>query len=393
MDAFSIIKRGTEEIILEEELKERLSSGKRLRVKFGADPTCPDIHLGHAVVLRKLRQFQELGHLVVFIIGDFTAQIGDPSGMQTTRPPLSAEEVKRNATTYTEQVFKILKRDATEVVYNSEWLSSLSTEELLRLCSKYTVAKMLQRDDFFQRYKKEVPIFLHEFIYPLLQAYDSIVVDADVELGGSDQKFNLLVARHLQHSMNKLPQVIITMPLLEGTDGVRKMSKSLQNHIGITEEAHQMYGKLMSLPDELILKYLKLLTDIEEEKIEEIAKKMGEGKMNPKDAKAFLAKNIVAQFHGEEVASSCEEEFEKVFSKREIPSNIESVSIEEEELLSVLVKTGLCESRTIAKRLIRAGAVKINGRKVFEPKEKILLQKECILQVGKRKFLRLLPKR
>ncbi|MCS7151480.1 MAG: tyrosine--tRNA ligase [Endomicrobia bacterium] len=384
-----IILRGVSEIISVDELKQKLQRKKQLVVKLGVDPTAPDIHLGHTVILRKLRQFQDLGHKVVFIIGDFTARIGDPSGRDTTRPILSEEEILANAKTYTEQVFKILDKEKTEVVYNSQWLYPLGIDGLLQLCSKYTVARMLERDDFEQRYRNKNPITILEFIYPLLQGYDSVVTKADVELGGNDQKFNLIVGRELQKDAGIEPQVIITMPLLEGTDGVRKMSKSYNNYIALNDTAKDMFGKIMSIPDNIMLKYFELLTDENMGKIEQMVKE------NPRDAKSYLGYLVVRQYYGEETASNVQKEFDKVFSKKELPSEIPVVVVKKKkyELIDLLTEYQLTSSKSEAKRLLSQGGIKIDSQKVTQ---NIILDfvenpKEILLQIGKLKFIKLQP--
>ncbi|MCX7940158.1 MAG: tyrosine--tRNA ligase [Endomicrobia bacterium] len=384
-----ILLRGVSEIISVDELKQKLQRKKQLVVKLGVDPTAPDIHLGHTVILRKLRQFQDLGHKVVFIIGDFTARIGDPSGRDTTRPILSEEEILANAKTYTEQVFKILDKDKTEVVYNSQWLYPLGIDGLLQLCSKYTVARMLERDDFEQRYRNKNPITILEFIYPLLQGYDSVVTKADVELGGNDQKFNLIVGRELQKDAGIEPQVIITMPLLEGTDGIRKMSKSYNNYIALNDTAKDMFGKIMSIPDNIMLKYFELLTDENMGKIEQMVKE------NPRDAKSYLGYLVVRQYYGEETASNVQKEFDKVFSKKELPSEIPVVVVKKKkyELIDLLTEYQLTSSKSEAKRLLSQGGIKIDSQKVTQ---NIILDfvenpKEILLQIGKLKFIKLQP--
>jgi len=378
-----IIRRGTVEIISPEELKEKLNRRKLLRVKFGADPTAPDIHLGHTVVLQKLKQFQDLGHQIVFIIGDFTARIGDPSERSETRKPLTTEEIKKNAKTYQKQVFKILDKGKTEVVFNSRWLDKLSSSDVLELSSHSTVAQMLARADFKERFNREIDISILEFIYPLLQAYDSIQVKADVEIGGTDQKFNLLMGRQLQRDFNQEPQVIITMPLLEGTDGVRKMSKSYGNYIGITEPAKEIYGKIMSISDPLMLRYYELLTEENLDKIK---------KMHPRQAKAELAAKIVQKYYDEAEARRTSDEFETVFgSTRGLPREIKEIRIREKKIwvVDLLVKARLATSKNEAKRMIAQGSVKINQKRIKDSGMDLLMDKEYIVQVGKRKFRRI----
>ncbi len=399
--AFEIIKRGTSEVIEENELLEKLKKKKTLIVKAGFDPTAPDLHLGHTVLLWKLRDFQELGHTVYFIVGDFTAKIGDPSGRNKVRPPLSEEEVKENAKTYTQQAFKILDPNKTKVLFNSTWLSKLGSEGLIKLCGKYTVARMLERDDFKKRFEAGIPIYIHEFIYPLLQGYDSVAINADVELGGTDQKFNLLVGRHLQREFGQEPQVCITMPILEGLDGVKKMSKSYKNYIGILEPPETQFGKVMSIPDELMWKYFELVTRISEEKIKELKEGVESGKYHPMEVKKFLARTIVSLFHGEDAAKEAQKYFEKVFSKKELPENIPEISVDlnmtggrKEVSLAYLIKLiGFAPSTSEAKRIIKGGGVKINGEKILDDKYIVDLSKgEFILQVGKKKFGKIIPK-
>ncbi len=387
-EQINIILRGVSEIISVDELKQKLQKKKQLRIKLGVDPTAPDIHIGHTVILRKLRQFQDLGHKVIFIIGDFTAKIGDPSGRDYTRPILSEEEILSNAKTYTQQVFKILDKEKTEVLYNSQWLYPLGITGLLQLCSKYTVARMLERDDFNYRYKNNFPITILEFIYPLLQGYDSVAIKADVELGGNDQKFNLVVGRELQKDAGLEPQVIITMPLLEGTDGVKKMSKSYKNYIAINDNPKDMFGKIMSIPDSIMLKYFELLTD---ENMNEVKKMVQE---NPRDAKSYLAYLIVKQYYGEEIAKNQQEEFERVFSKKEIPSDIPVINVKKGkyEIIDLLAEFNLVSSKSEAKRLINQGGIKINSQKINTPNYVLDLSNknaEVLIQIGKLKFAKL----
>jgi len=389
-----ILKRNVVDLVDEEELLDKLKRKKRLRVKLGVDPSRPDLHLGHAVVLFKLKQFQELGHQVVLIIGDFTAQIGDPSGRDSTRPMLSEEEVKQNAKTYQEQAFKILDREKTEVHFNSEWLGKMSFADVIKLASKYTVARMLERDDFAKRYKENVPISIAEFLYPLAQAQDSVAIEADVELGGTDQYFNLLVGRHIQQQVGQEPQIVMTMPIIEGTDGKLKMSKSYGNYIAFNDPPTEMFGKLMSIPDWLIVKYMRLLTNISEEEIEEYERSMKEGKINPRDVKMRLAFEITKFFHGEDEAKQAQEGFIKVFSKRELPEDMPTVHLDTDgvELVELLVKLNVAESRSEAKRLIQQGGVKLDGEKITDIHAQITLDSEKILKVGKRHFFRLVRK-
>jgi len=381
-----IIRRGTVEIISPEELKGKLKRRKHLRVKFGADPTAPDIHLGHTVVLSKLKQFQDLGHEIIFIIGDFTARIGDPSERIEARKPLTSEEIRRNAKTYQKQIFKILDKEKTEVLFNSKWFDKMSLSDFLKLSSLSTVAQMLARADFKERFNREIDISLLEFMYPLLQAYDSIQVKADVEIGGTDQKFNLLMGRQLQRDFNQEPQVIITTPLLEGIDGVKKMSKSYQNYVGITEPPGEMFGKIMSISDQLMLRYYELLTD---KNLDEVKR------MHPRQAKAELAREMVQRYHGEREARKAEEEFEKVFVKGELPGGIKEIKMPGKKIwvVDLLVKACLARSKNEAKRLIAQGGVKINEKKVENSDMDLLMDKEYIVQVGKRKFRRILQVR
>ena len=398
-EQLKLIKKGVLEIISEEELLEKLKEGRPLIVKAGFDPTAPDLHLGHTVLLQKLRTFQQLGHTVYFIIGDFTAMIGDPSGRDKTRPPLTKEEVLKNAETYKEQVFKILDLQKTIVVFNSEWLGSMSPEDLIRLTAKYTVARMLERDDFKKRFKENVPIYIHEFIYPLLQAYDSVAIKADVELGGSDQRFNLLIGRDIQKEYGiEKPQVAILLPLLVGTDGVKKMSKSYGNYIGITEPPEEMFGKVMSIPDEIMWDYWTLLTDLTEEEIEKMKKDVESGTVHPMEVKKELAMYIVSRFHGEEAAIKAKEHFERVFSKRELPKEIPEpeITVASEgkiPLYELVYKIGYAPSKSEARRIIKGGGVKIDGNKITDPYTEIDLTKEFVLQVGKRKFARIKPEK
>jgi len=378
---FDAIKRGTVEIIAEEDLKKKLDKGRPLNIKFGADPTAPDIHLGHTVVLEKLKKFQELGHNVVFIIGDYTARIGDPSGKSEIRKRMSEKEVRENAATYQEQVFRILDRKKTKVVYNSEWFDKMSFSDLLELTSHSTIAQMLARADFKKRYTEGKDISILEFMYPLLQAYDSVKVNADIELGGTDQKFNLLMGREFQVDYGMEPQVVITMPLLEGIDGIKKMSKSYNNYIGINEVPKDIFGKVMSVSDDLMLRYYELLTDCDLEEVKS---------MNPRDAKIGLGKRIVKQFHGEEAAEETWGEFEKVFVKRGLPEDMEVYSPGEPRMnvVELMVKSGLALSRNEARRIIRQGAFKIDQKKVTDDKLVLELDREYVLQSGKRKFIR-----
>jgi tyrosyl-tRNA synthetase len=389
-EQLSIIKKGVVEIIEEEELLKKLKEGRPLRVKAGFDPTAPDLHLGHTVLLQKLRQFQQLGHEVYFVIGDFTAMIGDPTGRSETRPPLSREEVLENAKTYEHQVFKILDPEKTNIVFNSTWLSELGTEGTIKLAGKYTVARMLERDDFSKRFKEGIPIYIHEFIYPLLQGYDSVFLKADVELGGTDQKFNLLVGRDLQRAFGQEPQVCITLPLLVGLDGVRKMSKSYQNYIAIQEEPESMFGKIMSISDDLMWEYYTLLTDYTEEEIENFKKNL-----HPMEAKKKLAHYIVERFHGKEQADRALEFFVKTFSQREFPEDAPIIEVPyglKRKAYELLFELGIEGSKNSARRVVEGGGLRINGTKVEDPNQEIEIKEELRLQVGKKRFYRVVPK-
>ncbi len=396
-DQINLIKKGVEEIITEEELVDKIKRKKVLKVKAGFDPTAPDLHLGHTVLIQKLKHFQDCGHEVYFLIGDFTGMIGDPSGRNEARKPLTEEEVKKNAETYKEQIFKILDEKKTKVVFNSQWLGKLNAVDLIKLCSKYTVARMLERDDFANRFKKNIPIFIHEFIYPLLQGYDSVALEADVELGGTDQKFNLLVGRQLQKDYGQEPQCIITMPILEGLDGKQKMSKSLGNYVGINEPPNEIYGKLMSISDELMIRYYELLSDISYEDFVKLKEGIKNGTIHPMEAKKKLAFEIVARFHGYQKAKEAEEYFIKVFSKREIP--IEEIPTVEIELNSnkiwicqLLKDVKMTSSTSEARRLIKQGALKINGEKITN--ESLELEKgfNGIVKLGKKRIKRIILK-
>ena len=398
MNTIEKLRRKTAEIINESELIERIESGKTLRVKLGADPTAPDLHLGHYVVLRKLRDFQELGHRVIFIIGDFTGLVGDPSGRSKTRPTLTREQIDANAQTYFEQVFKILDRDKTEVRYNSEWLSKITFEEWFRVCSNFTIARILERDDFLNRFKNDIPIYFHEFFYPIMQAYDSVAIQADVELGGTDQKFNLLVGRKLLEMKDMQPQIAMILPILRGTNGVDKMSKSLDNYIGISEDPDSMYGKTMSIPDNLISEYFYLILDKDEEEAKEIDRMINSQKVNPMELKMELARGIVELFHSREDAQRAEENFVKVFSKRELPEDAEeldatSFAIDGKvEIVKFLISNGIVSSNSEVKRLVQQGAIKVNQQKVANFKEPVKINNGDILRIGKKKFFKIVIK-
>jgi len=393
-EQIQIICSGALEIITEPELETKLARSlkekKPLRIKYGADPSTPDLHLGHTVPLRKLRQLQELGHQVVFIIGDFTARIGDPSGRSETRPMLTAAEVKRNAETYQQQVFRILDAGRTEVRYNSEWLENMTAAHILDLTSKYTVARLLERDDFEKRYKSGQPIALVEFLYPLMQGYDSVIVRSDVEIGGSDQKFNFLVGRELQREWKCEPQSILSLPLIEGTDGVQKMSKSYGNHIALKDSPKEMYGKVMSLPDALMERYFRLVVPLDPKEIENLLRDLANGKLHPRAAKARLAFEIVKEYHSEKDAKEAALEFDRVFKEKGLPDEIETVRVKEKEMdiLTLLKETGLVPSKMEARRLVSQGGVKLDSQKVNDEQFKVDLRKPVLIQCGKRKFIR-----
>ena len=380
--------RGAEEVIPLEELKAKLASGRELRIKLGMDPTAPDIHLGHTVILNKLRAFQALGHRVLLVIGDFTAQVGDPSGRNATRPQLSAEQIRHNAQTYAEQAFCVLDRSRTEIVYNSRWLGELGTEGLLRLASKLTVARMLEREDFSRRYREGQPISIHEFLYPLLQGYDSVALQADVELGGTDQKFNLLMGRELQRDAGQEPQCVLMMPLLVGLDGVKKMSKSAGNYIGVQDGSADMFGKLMSLSDELMWDYFTLLSARPAAELEALRGRCAAGELNPRDAKLELAGELVARYHGAEAAREAHEGFINQFTRGALPEDMPEAELRADALATLLRQAGLCDSTSQARRLIAQHAVRIDGVVADDPLL-MLPPGSCVVQVGKRRYVRL----
>lgn len=395
-EQIKIISKGVDEIINVEDLKNKLErsqkTGKPLTVKLGLDPTAPDIHIGHSVVLRKIRQLQDLGHRAVIIIGDFTGRIGDPTGKSKTRKPLTQEEVMFNAKTYEEQIFKIIDKDKTDLKFNSEWLGKLSLRDTIELTSKYTVARMLEREDFKKRFESHSSIGIHEFFYPLLQAFDSVTLKADIELGGTDQRFNLLMGRTIQKDFDQESQVAILMPLLEGTDGKDKMSKSLGNYIGINEDANDIYGKVTSIPDEMIVKYYELATDIHPDEVAKIKAKLEEENVNPRDIKMELAKEIVRLYHGEEVSIKAEENFKNIFQQGNMPEDIGTIeeNVAETNIVDLIVKAEFAPSKNEARRLVKQGAVKINGEKVDE---ECKVKNEDILQVGKKKFIKILSQK
>ncbi|AEE96363.1 tyrosine--tRNA ligase [Mahella australiensis] len=398
-EELKILKKGVAEIISEEDLRKKLEKShqenKPLTIKLGLDPSAPDIHMGHTVVLRKLKQFQDLGHQIVLIIGDFTGMIGDPTGKSETRKQLTREQVLENAKTYQKQIYKILDPDRTIIRFNSEWLAKLSFEDVIVLCSKYTVSRMLEREDFKKRMESQQPISIHEFFYPLMQAYDSIALAADVELGGTDQKFNILMGRTLQREYGQEPQVAMLMPILEGTDGVKKMSKSLGNYIGINESPDEIYGKTMSIPDELIIRYYELLTDIHPDKLNELKEQMESSLLNPRDVKMALAKELVTLYHGAQAAQAAEKQFVSIFQKGDIPDDIEEIKVPADVLKDsiwlprFLADHKLAPTSSEGRRLIQQGAVKINGQKSSE--ENVRLKSGDIIQVGKRRFAKILP--
>lgn len=391
-EAFEKIARGTEEILLADELKDKLASGKSLIIKAGFDPTAPDLHLGHTVLINKLRVFQDLGHQVVFLIGDFTGMIGDPTGKNVTRKPLSREDVLANAETYKEQVFKILDPAKTLIRFNSEWMNDLGAAGMIKLASRQTVARMLERDDFKKRYAAEQPIAIHEFLYPLVQGWDSVALKADIELGGTDQRFNLLMGRELQKDEGQCPQTVIMMPLLEGLDGVQKMSKSLGNYIGITDPANEMFGKIMSISDDLMWRYYELLSFRPMDEVNQFKQAVAEG-ANPRDYKVLLAKEIIARFHDEDAATAAEQDFIQRFSKNAIPDEMPEYTIATENgelpIGHVLKEAELVSSTSEAMRMIKQGGVKIDGEKVVDTKLVCNAGTTAVYQVGKRKFARI----
>ncbi|MCC0679104.1 tyrosine--tRNA ligase [Clostridioides sp. ES-S-0005-03] len=389
-----IIMKGVDDLIDEKELREKLikseKEGKPMIVKLGLDPSAPDIHLGHTVVLRKMKQLQDLGHQIVIIIGDFTGKIGDPTGKSKARKALTTEQVLENAKTYQEQIFKVLDKEKTIVRFNSEWLAKLNFEDVIKLAATITVARMLEREDFKKRYEGQMPISVHEFFYPLMQAYDSIALEADIELGGTDQRFNLLMGRSLQREFGMESQIVIMMPLIEGLDGKEKMSKSLGNYIGIDEEAGIMYQKSMEIPDELIVKYYNLVTDVHPDEVNKIETQLKDGSVNPRDIKMNLAREIVTLYHGEEAAKEAEERFKSVFQKGQIPEDIQTIQVKQEEfdLIEVLVSNEIVKSKSEVRRLASQGGVKINGEKV-EDLSKVAKESELVVQIGKKKFVKI----
>ena len=390
-ESLELIKRGIDEVLTEEDLVSKLKSKKQLTVKVGFDPTAPDLHLGHTVILNKMRHFQDLGHKVVFLIGDFTGRIGDPSGKNKTRPSLDKEELEKNAKTYSDQVFKILNKDLTDIRFNSEWCEDLGADGIIGLASKYNLGRMLERDDFSKRYKANQQIAIHEFLYPLIQAYDSIALNADVEMGGTDQKFNLLVGRELQRAFDQEPQVCITLPILEGLDGTNKMSKSLDNYVGIDEGPDEMFGKIMSISDDLMWRWFELLSFKPINAINELKKEVKSG-MNPRDTKILLAEEIIERFHSKDDAENAKNTFLDRFQKGAKPKDIETFSISMDDDIAIgnlLKESGLVQSTSEAMRLVKQGAVKINDEKIDDPKLSIEKNQELLVQVGKRRFLKI----
>ena len=393
-EQISLIERGTVDVVSREDmvrkLKKSSESGVPLKIKAGFDPTAPDLHLGHTVLIQKMKHFQDLGHDINFLIGDFTGMIGDPTGKSETRKPLTLDDVEKNAETYKEQIFKVLDPEKTTVVFNSTWLGKLTSYDMIKLASQLTVARMLEREDFRVRFENQKPISIHEFMYPLIQGYDSVALEADVELGGTDQLFNLLMGRDLQRSWNQEPQVVITMPLLEGLDGVNKMSKSLGNYIGITETADDIYGKVLSISDTLMFRYYELLSDLSAAEIEVLAQDMQEGRRHPKDVKKMLARELTARFYGDEDSARAEESFEQVFKHRGLPDNIPELILKAADgeiwLPKLLVEAGLTGSTSEARRMIKQQAVSLNSEKILDTEFSVQPEGEVLIKVGKRRF-------
>ncbi|PNS01710.1 tyrosyl-tRNA synthetase [Petrotoga miotherma DSM 10691] len=389
-DQLKIVQENSVDFITPEDFLNKIRKKGQLKVKLGVDPSRPDLHLGHAVVLRKLKQFQELGHIVYLIIGDFTARIGDPSGRSKTRPLLSEDEVQENSKTYVEQAFRILQADQTVVKFNSEWLSKLSFADVINLSSRYTVARILERDDFNKRLKENQPISISEFLYPLAQAYDSIVIEADVELGGTDQLFNLLVGRKLQEEFGQSPQVVLTMPLIEGTDGYLKMSKSYDNYIAFNDSPQDIFGKVMSIPDHLIIKYMKYLTDIPKDKIKDMEKQIKSGELNPRDIKMVLAEEIVTLLYNKDESEKAKQNFVSIFQKREMPDDLPEIQIKSgETILDIVSKTKVYNSNSEIKRAIMQGAIRINDEKITDFKDIVDCEDGAILRVGKKSYFKI----
>ncbi len=399
-EQMDIIRSAAIEVLPEEELVKKIEKSIKtntpMRIKLGADPSRPDLHIGHAVVLNKLRQFQDLGHTAVLIIGDFTAMIGDPTGKSKTRPQLTIEETKVNGQSYLDQAGIVLIKDKMEVRYNSEWLGIMNFNDVIKLCAQYTVAQLLERDDFSKRYKSGTPIGIHELLYPLAQAMDSAAIDSDVELGGTDQKFNLMVGRDIQRAYGKEPQCILTMPILEGTDGVQKMSKSLDNYIALTDVPQEIFGKVMSIPDELIPRYLQYAAFASDEEVKQVEEGLKDGSVHPRNAKVDTAIRIVSKYHSEEAGKAAFAEFERIFKNKDIPDNIDELALEAEDgamgLLDILAKSKLIPSKKEAKRMVEQGAVSIDGEKSEDPFASIDLKEQRLFKVGKRKFLYIIAK-
>jgi tyrosyl-tRNA synthetase len=397
-EQMDVIRRGTVDLLPEDELVKKLEKSikknKPLIIKQGFDPTAPDIHLGHTVGIRKLKQFQDLGHQVVVIIGDYTAMVGDPSEKNSTRPRLTHEMVMENAKTYQEQFFKILEKDKTIIRFNGDWFSKMTFEEIMNLAGKFTVARMLERDDFSKRYANQQPISVHEFFYPLMQGYDSVMIEADVELGATEQKFNLVIARQIQKEYEKEQQIVLTLPVLEGIDGTQRMSKSLGNYIGIDEPANEVYGKVMSIPDNLIYPYFELITDVAVNELKGIKSQLGDSEVNPRDVKRYLGRTIVEMYNDEQAGKDAEEEFDRVFRQKKLPDEIKGYALEPKSyrILDLMVQVETCASKGEARRLVTQGGVSIDGEKVSDPFIELKIDKEMILKVGKRKFAKIYPK-
>ncbi len=397
-EQMDVIRRGTVDLLPEEELVQKLKKSikekKPLIIKQGFDPTAPDIHLGHTVGIRKLKHFQDLGHQVVVIIGDYTAMVGDPSEKNSTRPRITHDEVMKNAKTYQEQFFKILDTEKTKIRYNGEWFGKMTFDEIMGLASKFTVARMLERDDFAKRYSSQLPISVHEFFYPLMQGYDSVMIKADVELGATEQKFNLVIGRQIQKEYNIEQQIVLTLPVLEGLDGTQRMSKSSGNYIGIDEASNETYGKVMSIPDKLIYPYFELITDVDLSELADIKQKLNDSDVNPRDLKKYLARTVVRMYHGGEASTEAEAEFEKIFVQKKLPDQIQEFKFDEPtcRIDDLLIKTKTANSKSDARRLIQQGGVSIDGEKISDPFKKIGIDKEMILKVGKRKFAKISSK-
>jgi len=396
-EQMDVIKRGVVEIIPEDELfkkiEKSLKTSKPLNIKLGCDPSRPDLHIGHSVVIRKLAQFQELGHQAILIIGDFTGMIGDPSGRNATRPALTLEATRINGNSYFEQASKILHKEKTKIVYNSEWLGKMSFEDVIKLASKYTVARMIERDDFTKRFKAGEPISVHEFLYPLAQAMDSVAIESDVELGGTDQKFNLLVGRDIQREYGIEPQVILTMPLLVGIDGVEKMSKSYDNYIGISDEPSQIFGRTLSIPDNLIYQYFELATNVSNQKLAEVKSQLSNGNTNPRDIKRELARTLVTMYHNQEAAEIAQQEFDNIFINKGLPDEIEEFNVGDKKdinILDLIILVNFAPSKGEARRLLTQGGVSIDGEKISDVQSSISVKSGMILKVGKRKFIKLI---